>query len=463
MLNFPICTDFGDRTPNITESKFPTRCLRCASAKPFTSADMPLESPQHEVADGDRAIAESLLRRIAEECPCRAPGSRDEHRAQVILSSQLRRLGGIASWQRFRFSGSLYLVLGMHFTLAVAASLLFFVHPIAAAVAHLVLAVSYVADSNRIAYLLRRLLPKVTASNLLVTFPAQAEVRRRIVISAHADAAPTGWMFQQSGFAWTDKTPKILRQLGRPLLIAVIGLCVVAAVEFNAWASGSYFPNFPGAFYGFTIYFAVLATLNLQVWWKNEIVPGANDNLSACAALPVLAKRLTAVQPDDVELVFVVTACEEAGTGGALQLAKQMRGEWKSDETDILVLDSIAGGELCLFQEGEMIPWRIPNHLQDAVLEVANREDQTEKLVLFPLPAGATDAISFLSQGYSAVCLGRIDRHLGTPRNYHLPSDTPDNIDYDELMGAIDFSEQLVRNLASVPSEAKAHSNRQRV
>ena len=408
----------------------------------------------------DRARAEALVRRIVDDCPDRSPGSRDEHRAQVILRGQLTRLGGHAIWRRFRFSKSLYLVLGMHFTLAVIATGLYFVNPLVAAAAHLTLAISYTCDSNRWAYLLRSLLPSVTASNLLVTFPARKEMRRRIVISAHADAAPTGWMFQQSGLGSVEKTPKLLRQIGRPLMIAVIGLLVVAAIEIKAWATGaSFLTNHPGAFYGFSIYFAVLAVLNLQVWFKNATVPGANDNLSACAALPILAERLRADQPDDVEFVFVVTACEEAGTGGAYQLAKSLRGDWRKEETDFIVLDSIGGGELCLFQEGEMMPWRIPQHLQDAVLEVAQHEERFNKIVLFPLPAGATDAIAFLSQGFNAVCLGRIDRHVGTPRNYHLPSDTPENLDYHELLETVDFTEQVARLLAGIGTDPQQSSS----
>ena len=411
-------------------------------------------SDEQEPTSSDRQFAKNLVERIVAECPNRYPGSRDEHRAQVILRAQLTRLGGTATWRRFRFCRSLYLTLGSHFALAVVATALFFVNPLVAAVMHVLLAVSYIADSNRWFYALRSLLPKATASNLLVTFAPRKKMRRRIVISAHADAAPTGWMFQQSGLGSVEKTPKLLRQLGRPLLIAVIGLGVVAAIEIRTWASGYYWPTNPGAFYGFSFYFLVLAVLNLQVWWKNQTVPGANDNLSSCSALPVLAKRLKAVQPDDVELVFVVAGCEESGTGGAYQLAKELRGQWNADETDFIVLDSIGGGELCLFQEGEMIPWKIPEHLQDAVLEVAQCEERFKKIVLFPLPAGATDAIAFLSQGFKAVCLGRIDRHLGTPRNYHLPSDTPENLDYDEVMETVDFTEQLALFLANAEADS---------
>ena len=418
------------------------------------SMDRTPPPPNDLSADRDRA--EQLVRRIVSECPDRSPGSKDEHRAQVILRAQLTRLGGRAVWRRFRFSKSLYLVLGLHFTLAVVASALFFVTPLVAATIHALLAISYICDSNRWGYLLRSLLPSVTASNLVVTFPSRQPMRRRIVITAHADAAPTGWMFQQSGLGSVEKTPKLLRQIGRPLLIAVIGLFAVSAIEIKAWATdASFLTNHPGAFYGFSIYFAVLAVLNMQVWWNNATVAGANDNLSACAALPILAKRLKASQPDDIELVFVVTACEEAGTGGAYQLARELRGEWGVEETDVVVLDSIGGGELSLFQEGEMIPWRIPPHLEETVLKAAQADERFENLVLFPLPAGATDATAFLSRGFHAICLGRIDRRLGTPCNYHLPGDTPDNLDFDAVIQTVDFVERVARSLAGAPADSE--------
>ena len=415
---------------------------------------MPLSHARTEVETTDRQRVEQLIRRIADECPQRKPTSRDEHRAQVILRAQLRRLHGVATWHRFRFNRNLYVVLALHFGLATLAACLFFVSPLWAAALHLLIAVSYTADSNRYGYWLRSLLPKGTASNLVVTFAARSALRRRVVVTAHADAAPTGWIFQQwfSGLGSVEKAPKILRTLARPLLIAVVGLVAVAAIEIHAWSTAKSLPQFPLAFYGFSFYFVVLTVLNLQIIWKNKTVAGANDNLSGCAALTVLAQRLTLDQPDDVEYVFVVTACEEAGTGGAWALARELRGTWEADKTDIVVLDSIGGGELCLFQEGEMIPWRIPAHLLQAARSAAADDERFAKLFLFPLPAGATDALPFLAQNFAALGVGRIDRRIGTPLHYHLPSDTPDTLNYEQVVETIDYVELLAHRLVSASS-----------
>ena len=37
--------------------------------------------------------------------------------------------------------------------------------------------------------------------------------------------------------------------------------------------------------------------------------------------------------------------------------------------------------------------------------------------------------------------------NLGAPRHYHLPADTPANLDAGEIQLAVDFLEQLLRSL----------------
>ncbi|HMO15535.1 MAG TPA: M20/M25/M40 family metallo-hydrolase [Pirellulaceae bacterium] len=345
--------------------------------------------------------------------------------------------------RRFCFSDSLYLTLGVHFALATFASIAYLVQPIVAALLHAFVAISYWGDSNRHFYLLRRLLPKVRSRNLLVTYPAAERIRRRIVITAHADAAPTGWMFRQWGLTPVDKT----RRLGRPLLVALIGLIFTAIVDLVAATNLKVWFGVEILYLCITLYFSILATLNLQTWWGKQTVPGANDNLSGCVALPILAKRLRQRLDRDVELIVIVTGCEETGTGGAYELAKELRHEWNRENTDVIVLDCIGKGELCLFQEGEIIPWRIPERLKATAIEVAGEMTTSGNVRVFRLPAGSTDAIAFLAHGFAAIGIGRIDFHLKTPHNYHLPSDIPDNIDFVQLINTLDYVERLALRL----------------
>lgn len=410
-----------------------------------------------------RAAVEQLIRRIYCACPQRASGSRQQSRAQRMLRRELKMLDGQPQWQRFHFNRSLYGVIALHFALAAISTLLIFVAPLAAAALHLLLAVSYVADSQRWGYLLRRVFRFHPTQNLVVTFPARSRVRRRIVVIAHADAAPTGWLFRPwlASLGGGRAYPRYLRFLGKPLLLGVLALGAAAGMEIAMAWHGNLWPQFPILYIVCNLYFVVVAALNLQIAWRHEVVPGANDNLSGCAALPALAQRLIGEQPDDVEFVFVVTGSEEAGTGGALALARQQRVAWDIASTDILVLDSLSGGDLRLFQEGELLTQPIPSRLWQAAQRIAERDERFAEVLPFALPAGATDAWPFLVYGYAALGVGCIDAATGTPRHYHLPDDSPENLDYDQLLISIDFAELMIRKLADMPAatnRVRAHA-----
>jgi hypothetical protein len=180
-------------------------------------------SIQDRMAGDDRrrqhGAVEHLIRRICRICPERASGRRQERRAQILLRRALQPMGGTARWHRFRFNRSLYAVIALHFGLAVLATALMAVHPVIAGLAHSLLAVSYVADSQRWAYLLRRLFRFHFSQNLVVTFAARKNMRQRVVVIAHADAAPTGWLFH----------PRLASLGGRclSLVSAVFGQAVV--------------------------------------------------------------------------------------------------------------------------------------------------------------------------------------------------------------------------------------------
>ena len=137
---------------------------------------------------------------------------------------------------------------------------------------------------------------------------------------------------------------------------------------------------------------------------------------------------------------------------GALALARQQRAAWDIASTDILVLDSLSGGDLRLFQEGELLTQPIPSRLRQAAQRIVESDERFAEVLPFALPAGATDAWPFLVYGYAALGVGCIDAATGTPRHYHLPDDSPENLDYDQLLISIDFAELMIRTLADMPA-----------
>jgi Iap family predicted aminopeptidase len=61
----------------------------------------------------------------------------------------------------------------------------------------------------------------------------------------------------------------------------------------------------------------------------------------------------------------------------------------------------------------------------------------------------STDAVIPARAGYPTATLCSWDPHTKCISNYHLMSDTPDNVDYGTVRRAVDVTEALVRELAS--------------
>jgi hypothetical protein len=393
---------------------------------------------------GERSYVEALIRRIVAECPRRKSAGPQERRAQDILRDELKAQGLQTEYFSFRFHNNLYAVLALHFGVATAGSIAYFVSPWIGLVLHLLAAVSYLGESSYRFFLLRRLLPRYGSQNLVATLPAQRPVRQRIVLIGHADAAPTGWIFRPNlvKAATNNYYPRPYRFLRKQMVGAVLAMIALAGLDLlAALPTGR---SMPILFYGLTFACAFPLLLNLQVVFRNAIVPGASDNLTGCAALPVLAHRFAEKKPADVEMVFVATGCEEAGCGGSLALARAMQDRWDKRKTVVIAVDILCNGRLRYKQCGEIIPLPIAPWLFDTLQDVAAGDDRWGELKGFDAPAGSDDLAPFLAHGYQGVCLCCVDPELGVTRHYHLPSDTPDNVEYDDLMNSIDFSEMFI-------------------
>jgi acetylornithine deacetylase/succinyl-diaminopimelate desuccinylase-like protein len=364
------------------------------------------------------------------------------------MNEEFDRLGLKTRTHEFRFNDNLYANLLLHFGMGNVGTLLSPAAPLLAFALHLTAATSYWADSTRRAYMLRRIFPWKPSRNVLGVLPAEGgKPALRVVIMAHVDAAFTGWMFKPSLLTpFTARMPQRLKFLERGLTVATYGNFLLAGADLLRVFFGplvaplrplEYLVNLPGL---------LTTLLNVQLVLKNQIVPGANDDLSGVAALPVLAQRLAMTKRADVEIVVAATGCEEASLGGADSLVRDMEGEWSRDNTVFVVLDAITNGQLhYLGGEGEIVRTPLQRWLVETVAEVAASEPRFRGVGPFSVPIGGSDAAACLAHGWDAVCLCCVDPTLGSPRHYHLPSDTLENLEMDQLMDSIDFAEKLVQ------------------
>jgi hypothetical protein len=391
--------------------------------------------------------ASRLLRRIVRECPERASTSPDERRSQEILAEEFASHGLEIDWQPFRGSRSLYAVMGLHMAVAVLGSIVFVWLPLVGAALQLLAAVSYALDCHYRAFWLRSLLGYSPSQNLIARLPASGKLAQRVVLIGHADAAPTGWMFDPLFLRlvmWlSPKWPAFLRKqmFGWIVCLAIMWVLTAIRVTTDWWW-------IPGWYACLTLASLVPLILFSQIAIMRRIVPGANDNLSGCAALVLLTERFAAQRPENVEIWLVVTGCEESGRGGALALVDKLRGESPAVPTTCIALDTISGGDLKYHYEGEIWPLRLDHHLVAVLEAAALGDDRCQSLGPFHAPAGATDAAPLILGGIPAVCLSRIDARTDLPQNYHVLSDRTGNLCWPDIAATADFTERVVWKLS---------------
>jgi Peptidase family M28 len=284
---------------------------------------------------------------------------------------------------------------------------------------------------------LRRVLPRRSAWNVVAELgPADAE--RTIVAVAHHDTAHSGLIFSPEIPETIDRVaPWALERTDTspPLMLPVVGAPGVAAL---AALTGSRRLGRVGALLSAGVA-AAMADIG-----SRAAVPGANDNGTGVVALIALARAL-AERPTERTRVILVSTSEEATCEGMHHFAGRHFPELPRESTFFLTLDTLGSPHLCVLRGEGMLRMReYPAKALDLVDGLAEQLG----ISLFPnlRLRNATDGIYPLAAGYPCATICSCTR-LKQPANYHWPTDTPDNVDFQTHSDAVRLSETVVRTL----------------
>lgn len=267
-------------------------------------------------------------------------------------------------------------------------------------------ALSYELEFSGRSQWIRRLLPKAEATNVLARVPAVGERRRTLVLIAHHDAARTGLMWDPRlvrlsrggsfatlpAAAFALAVPRRTRRLGRALLAGLIALQLDLA--------------------------------------RGAVVPGASDNATGVAAVLALVERWAREPLPGCEVIAVFPGCEEAGMGGTAAWLRQEGAALDPATTLVLGLDTLGAGEpVVAASEGPLVPVRYRERdlaWADAGAAAAGLPAPTRARI-----GGWTDPALTLFAGLPTISL--LSMRDGLFTNYHLPTDTPDRVDWDSV------------------------------
>jgi Peptidase family M28 len=388
----------------------------------------------------DREGLERTVRHLAAiERPSASEGERD---AAEWIARALRELGLEAAIEEESAHGTYWIPQALLSAAGVAAAALALRGRRKTAAAIGALAAAGIADDCSAGpHVFRKLLPHRTTWNV-VADAGDVTAAETLVIIAHHDAANGGVVFDQrpielmarlqpERFEKADRWPELFRGVaGGPALVAAGALLGRrGVVKLGAAMS------------------ALSATLFAQIG-ASPVVPGANDNLTGVATILGVAERLRENPVEGVRVVLVSAGSEESFMEGTRAFLRRHAARLSPPRTRILAVDTVgSSAELVAAEsEGMIVQTEYDPELKEELSAAA--ADAGVHLRRGLLLSFATDALPALRAGYRAAMLGSVNE-FKVPSNYHKPTDTADNVDYDRVAEAVALCDALIRRTAT--------------
>ena len=287
----------------------------------------------------------------------------------------------------------------------------------------------------------RRLIMKRRPTWNVVAEAGDRSVDRTLVVMAHHDAAPTGFIFnpEPQRRLW-ERFPRLVERFDTSFPFWWIGIGPALGVAAGA-ALG---------WRGLTRTSLGLGTVALATMLdvaRSSVVPGANDNLSGVAGLVALGSGLAARPLSGLRVLLVSCGAEETLQGGVYGFAARHFPSLAPDRTWFVNLETVGSAHLALLEgEGPVVMEYHQPGFKDLVAEEAARAGLRLRRGL--RSRSSTDSVVPHRAGYPIATLISLTDWKALA-NYHWPTDTPENVDYATVARAVQLTERVARRLAS--------------
>jgi hypothetical protein len=179
---------------------------------------------------------------------------------------------------------------------------------------------------------------------------------------------------------------------------------------------------------------------------RRQVVPGANDNLSAVAVIVAIARALRRQPVQGLRVLLVSCGSEESLQEGVIGFAKRHFPALRPDQTSFLVLDTVGSPRLVMVEaEGTLKLQPFSESFKQLVADCA--ADHDIPLIRGMRARSSTDACIPNRYGYPTALVVSFNQHKALS-NYHWPTDTADNVDYDTVAECTRLTEAVIRRMA---------------
>jgi Peptidase family M28 len=373
----------------------------------------------------------------------RGPGTDAERRAAGMLARRLRGMGRRAEVEPF-FAHPQYAVVHLiHATIGVAGSLIATVEPAVGFALVLLAAVSTYLDLNTRLYLVRSLLFRRVSQNV-VSPGNRPDAPARLILTAHYDAARTGYIFSKASNRIRRLPERVRLGLGPFRLFFWVGLAPLLPIIGARMAGID--ATWLSALQAIPTIVLIVAAFLLVDIALSEIVPGAYDNASGVAAVFSAADELTANPAEHLDVWVVLTGSEESLCEGSRAFVRARGKQLDRDTSYFVNVDSASFGQVAYeISQGAVIS--LPHDRQlielcEALAAAGGADGGGAMPIRHPL---LDDALPPRVRRMRSITLRTTDSDGNLAPWYHTHDDVPERVDPAALTRATDFVVALAR------------------
>ena len=270
-------------------------------------------------------------------------------------------------------------------------------------------------------------------------------VKRLLILSGHHDSALENTWFRTLGYGFYVTLPTVT--IGLAVMLAMSAIQLLGAILSNA-----NLVQFGTLGWLLLIYPIVPAMIFAGFFSRGRknggIVPGAADNLSACALAVAMCRFLVknpAYIPANTEIRFISFGSEEAGLRGSRRYVARHLEELKRLDARLLNFETVAHPEIGILTTDVNGVENAPQMVK-SVAAAAARAGVPFKVKSYPTGGGGSDAGSFSQAGLKATTLLPFNVPQQIVAFYHQKRDTPEVLTLEPLLNVLKLALEWVCN-----------------
>lgn len=369
----------------------------------------------------------------------RGSATENEAKAADYLVEELKTIGLTAEQEAFSGSSTLGNRLLAHLVVAVIGTSLLWSVPLLTVLLNAVALISLFIEGTTRSALLSRVFLGDSSQNVVARTSASSTPRARIVVLGHYDTQRTGLIWRE-GLAkrmgpMLQRLPGVMKSpfflvvvaMVLSILLGVIGLIGAGHVVLSCFG-------------GIALFILVVASGLVLEWGFGRFVPGANDNATGTATVLAIAEQSLKNPPEDVEVVFLLTGCEESGLLGAAAWAVKHKDDIDAVPTRFINIDGTGYGRPRFVGKEHAISCMPFTYPSDIITLCSQAADDLKLVDAGPkeLPV-LTDGLALLAHGIPGVTITSFEDGGHLP-NYHQLTDTSDRMDFDVAWKAVELT-----------------------